>query len=192
MRALIIGLTVALATIGHAQEATLLHGCETLAGVTVTTGGDRPGTQLVNAWAAEYVTEGVASIRLGGHVAPEATGTAYVAMDLVIPETDFTGRALVLDLGSTLPEPTQAVYVRGLNAEGVTVLSWQRWESPLSEGMAEFVLVPGSSEVFTWEGSVVQTDDLSGVVKLRIFAGSRLPDADFNLYVDNIRVVAAP
>jgi hypothetical protein len=28
------------------------------------------------------------------------------------------------------------------------------------------------------------------VVKLRIFAGSRVPDADFNLYVDNIRVVS--
>lgn len=189
MRALIIMLIAGLVTTSHAQEATLLHGCETLVGVTVTTGGDRPGTQLVNAWAAEYVTEGVASIRLGGHVPPEATGTAYVAMDLVIPETDFTGRVLVLDLGSTLPEPTQAVYVRGLDAAGTTVLSWQRWESPLSEGMTQFVLVPGSSEVFTWEGSVVQTDDLAGVVKLRIFAGSRAPDADFNLYVDNIRVV---
>lgn len=192
MRALIIVLIVAPAAVGHAQEATLLHGCETLEGVTISVGGDRPGTQLVNAWAAEYVTEGVASIRLGGHAPADATGTTYVAMDLAIPPTDFSGRALVLDLGSTLPEPTQAVYVRGFNADGMTVLSWQRWGSPLSEGMTEFTLVPGSSEVFTWEDNVVQTDDLSGVVKLRIFAGSRVPDADFNLYVDNIRVAPIP
>jgi len=191
MRALVSILAVALATVGHAQEATLLHRCETLEGVTVTTGGDRPSTQLVNAWAAEYVTEGVASIRLGGHAPADATGSTYVAMDLAIPPTDFTGRALVLDAGSTLPEPTQAFYVRGLNADGLTVLSWQSWKNPLAEGMTEFVLVPGSSEVLKWEDNVVQTDDLSGVVKLRIYAGSRVLDSDFNLYVDNIRVVAA-
>lgn len=190
MRAPIVAvICAALATACPAQQVTLLHSCDTLEGVTLSTGTGQPGTQLVNAWAAEYVTEGVASIRLGGHAPADATGTTYVAMDIAIPETDFTGRALVLDAGSTLPEPTQAVYVRGYDAAGTTVLSWQRWGSPLTEGMREFVLVPGSSEVFTWESKVVQTDDLSGVVKLRIYAGSRVPDADFNIYVDNIRVV---
>jgi len=67
-------IVIALPTLAQ-QEATLIHGCETLEGVTVSTGADRAGTLLVIARAAEYVTEGLGSIRIGGHSPADATGS---------------------------------------------------------------------------------------------------------------------
>ncbi len=88
MRPLIISALIAIALPGLArQEATLIHGCETLDGVTVSTGKDREGTLLVIARAAEYVTEGLGSIRIGGHAPADATGSTYCSIDLTIPPT---------------------------------------------------------------------------------------------------------
>jgi len=172
-------------------EATLIHGCETLDGVTVSRGEDREDTLLVIARAAEYVTEGAGSIRIGGHSPADATGSTYCAIDLKIAPTDFTGRTLVFDAGSTLPVETQTLYVRAFDEAGDCVLSWQSWSNPLTEQMKTLVLTPGEDSAgLKWEPKVAVGDDRSAVVRLRFFTGTRVPDADFNLYVDNIRVAA--
>ena len=189
---MIFALIVIVAPCLAQQEATLIHGCETLDGVTVTTGKDREGTLLVIARAAEYVTEGLGSIRIGGHLPADATGSTYCAIDLTIPPTDVTDRALVFDAGSTLPVETQTLYARGFDEAGTCVLSWQSWSNPLAEAMKTFVLVPGQDmSGLRWEADVAVGDDCSAVVKLRFFTGTRVPDADFNTYVDNIRVAPA-
>ncbi|MGD9495045.1 MAG: FG-GAP-like repeat-containing protein [Armatimonadota bacterium] len=194
MRPLLIFALIVIAVPGLAQQdATLIHGCETLNGVTVTTGKEREGTLLVIARAAEYVTEGWGSIRIGGHSPADATGSTYCAIDLTIPPTDFTDRALVFDAGTTLPVQTQTLYARGFDEAGNCVLSWQSWSNPLAEQMKTFVLVPGrDSSGLKWEPDVAVSDDRSAVVRLRFFTGTRAADADFNTYIDNIRVAPVP
>jgi len=185
----IVALLTAFAAASSAQEnTTLLHGCETLDGVKVTTAADNPETLLVIARAAEYVTEGAGSIRISSRSPEDATGNSYVSFDLQIEPTDFTNRTLIFDAGTTMPETSGALYVRGYDEYGSCVLSWQNWAHPLEEGMKRFEAVPEQSGQLKWEPQEIENDDHSAVVRLRFYTGTHEAGTEFAMYVDNIRI----
>ncbi len=191
MRALAVAIIIAIpAGICAGQQATLVHGCEGLDGVRVSVGAERPETLLTNAWAAEYVTEGVAGVRISSRSPEDTEGNTYVAVDLDIEPTDFTERGLAVDAATSLPETSRAFYVRGFDDRGSIVMSWSNWEGLLTTQMQTFTLYPGfRSGEMKWEPGRIEAADRSAVVRLRFYTGTSEKGADFSLYLDNIRAV---
>ncbi|MBU0609146.1 MAG: hypothetical protein KKI08_14770, partial [Armatimonadetes bacterium] len=90
------------------------------------------------------------------------------------------------------PKLTQALYVRGYDAKGQPVLSWLNWSGPLKSEKATFELTPGLSlGPLQWEPGYLKSDDRSAVVKWEFYVGAHDPGVPFDLYLDNVRVVAS-
>ncbi|NLO06085.1 MAG: hypothetical protein GX131_09700, partial [candidate division WS1 bacterium] len=179
-------------TILPAEDATLLHACDALEGASISTGGNWPDTQLVVSDDPSFITEGSGSLRLSGTSPADATGNSYLSIDLVIPPSDFTGKVLRFDAGTSTPDQSEALYVRGYNSAGECALSWFSWSGLLSDQMQTFELYPAMARKgLTWEPEMVKTEAPIDVVKLRIYTGTHNPGAAFDLFVDNVRVEAS-
>ena len=191
MRSAIIAMTLCVATIGaYAQNATLLHPCDSLEGASIGMRSQIEETKLFVSHAAEHVTEGAGAVGAVS-LAPDTPGNTYVSIYLSIEPTDFTGRALVVDAASSTPERSQAFYVRGYAEDGDMVLSWQSWEGRLTAEAQQFTLTPGAdSSGLRWEPQRVEDDDHSAVVRLEFITGTGEKDVYYNATVDNVRVVA--
>lgn len=191
MRSAIIITTLCAAVIGaHAQNATLLHPCESLAGASLAMGAQIEETKLFISHAAEHVTEGAGAIGAVS-LAPDTPGNTYVSIYLDIEPNDFSDRALIVDAASSTPERSKAFYVRGYAEDGDMVLSWQSWEGRLTAEAQQFTLTPGAdSSGLRWEPDRVEDDDHSEVVRLEFITGTGEKDVYYNATVDNVRVVA--
>lgn len=191
MRLPIILALIAMTLPGLAQQdaGTVLNPCETTEGMTVDTGADWPGTALAVNTDARWVTEGAGSVRLSGTSPADATGNSYLCLALPIPATDFTGGVtLRLDAASSTPDQSQALYVRGYNAARECVLSWTSWGGLLTDQMQSFELHPGMSYAgMAWEADAVEGRAPLGVVRLRIYTGTRNAGQAFDIFVDNVR-----
>lgn len=162
---------------------------ETLQGVSI--GLNPPDTVLeLNADAA-YVSQGKKSLHLAGKRPVGAKGSTYLAIDIALEGLDMRGLALAFDAWTDTPEATQALYVRGYDATGKCVASWASWKVAW-KGKTSFELIPKLSlGQLAWEAEEIKSPDLSRIAKLRFYIGSRKDGADFGIYLDNIRTLAA-
>ncbi len=180
-----------LAAIAQDAEApVLVFDCDSLEGVTISGGADWPETKLELNTDAAYLSQGAASLHLSGVSPADATGNSYLSMDVDLGGADLTGKALLFDAWTSHPENTQALYVRGYDAEGICVLSFLNWSSPLGDGgKTTFELMRGFGRKLAWEPKMVESDDVSAVAKLRFYIGAHDKGVPFDLYLDNIRAV---
>ncbi len=172
----------------EAPQPVMLHDCDTLEGVSVSGGGDWPETTLELNTDPQYMSEGDASVHLYG-VSPEnATGNSYLSVDFEIGDVDMRGQKIMFDAWTSLPETTRALYVRGYNAAEECVLSYMSWGRPIGTEMTTIELTRGFSDVLAWEPGMIDTNDLSSVVRLRFYIGTSDPATQFDCFIDNIRL----
>jgi len=182
-----IALLAATLCCAHAQEATLLHSCEFLDGVSIGYSRQAEGTKLFVSFAADHVTEGAGAIGAVS-LAPDAPGNTYLSIYLPIEPIDFTDRALVFDAASSTPDRSRALYVRAYDERGNIVMSWQSWDGRLATEAQQFTLVPGEdSSGLKWEPQRIESEDRSAVVRLEFITGTGEDNVYFNLTVDNVR-----
>ena len=165
-----------------------VHSCEDLATVSVADRSGLAATRVELVTDAAQVSEGNGSLRLSSVSGPEEK-VVYISMDLTVPVTDLTGKALLLDAWTSDARVTRAFYVRGYDAQGRCMLSWMSWSGLLYEHSKEFALLPGaSSSGMTWEPGKITSSDLSALVRLRLYVGTKAADSLCDLYLDNVRV----
>lgn len=182
-------IVTALPVLAQQDAEVMLNRCETTEGMTIDTGANWPGTVLEVNTDARFITEGRASVHLGGTSPANATGNSYLCLGMPIPPTDFTGDVtLMFDAASSTPGQSQALYVRGYNAAHECVLSWTSWGGLLTDRMQTFELHPGMSHAgLAWEADAVEGREPVGVVKLRIYTGTHAAGVPFDIFVDNVR-----
>lgn len=168
----------------------VLNTCDDLAGWTVAQGKGYPETKLEIATDPKLVTEGQGSLHVATVSPKDATGNTYLSVILTTPPTDIRKQALVFDAWTTDPSRTRALYVRGYDAQGNTVLSWMSWAGPLKAEVTPYELHPGYSlGPLQWEPAVLKSDDRSAVVRWEFYVGTPQPGTAFDLYLDNLRLV---
>lgn len=183
---------VLMTSLAFAQTPTLINGFETLAGVTVMQSKDLPTTKLTITTEAEQITEGKGALHLAATSPTPATGNTYASVVVTTPPVDMRGKALQFDAWTTLPATTGALYVRGYDKQGQPVLSWMSWANPLQAGKQTFELVPGVSlGALSWEPGFIKSTDHSAVVRWEFYIGTSQPGVDYDLYLDNMRVVTS-
>lgn len=119
-------------------------------------------------------------------------GSHYNGLMIPLPARDLRGQQLVLDLATSTPETTQAVYVRLYDANGKRVASWNTWDRPLANGPINVRLQTGlNSGGFLWEPKEIQGDAAS-VASIEIIAGTRATNVVFDLRAGNLRTAPPP
>jgi len=172
-----------------AQQPATLHGCDALDGARLDLGSnwDISGLEVVT--DPGFPVEGAGALRLYGTSPAGHDGNSYLSARVTIPPTDFGGQALVFDAASSTPAESQALYVRGFDAEGTCVMSWTSWNGQLKAEMQSFTLhprLPGGG--IAWEPDFVKSDDLSAVTSFVFFTGTHNAGVEFNMVLDNIRI----
>lgn len=139
-----------------------------------------------------YTAQGAASVRLSGTSRNEGEGNRYLALNVPVPGVDLTGRMLTFSAWTSLPESTQAFYVRAFDAEGSRVASWMSWSGALGATAGHaFELQPRLSlGGLAWEEC---DTPIAGhpVTRLEFIIGTSEAGLPIDLYVDNLCVVPA-
>ncbi|MGQ9731674.1 MAG: FG-GAP-like repeat-containing protein [Candidatus Zipacnadales bacterium] len=139
-----------------------------------------------------YVSEGQASVRLSAVSRAEAEGNHYVSLIVPLPAVDLADRMITFDAWTSLPEATQALYVRAYDADGKVIVSWNNWGAPLSSGRTHhFELQPEVSlGGFAWEADKITA---SGTIAQRIefIMGTHEKGTEFDIFLDNLCIVPA-
>ncbi len=168
----------------------MVWGAESLEGIKGDMGADQPGAVFELNTDKACISEGNASLKLAGVSPTPRTGNSYMAVRVPVEPFDMTDRALALDVWSTEPANTKALYVRGYNAEGKCVMSWNTWSADVSEQKTTVTLIPGMSKgMLAWDAGAVEAEDRTAVTQLRIYTGTSPEATPFNMYVDNVQAV---
>ena len=181
-------------TVSKATMDALLAG-ETIDGIVITTGAGAPGTKLELNTNPDFVSQGKGSTHLMGKKPADSKKgkSAYVAMDIPLAGVSLKGQSIKIDAWSSHPAATKGFYVRGYAADGKCAVSWASWGADAfwKQGKKTIEATPNSSGDMSWEAHEIKTKDLSSIVKLRVYIGTRDPGAEFDVYLDNIRFVKA-
>jgi len=172
-----------------AQQAGGLHSCDTVEALSLDLGKnwDRSGIEVVT--EPGFEVEGAGALRLYGTSPAGHEGNSYLSTRVAIPATDFRGQALVFDAATSTPAESQALYVRGFDAESNCVLSWTSWSGQLRAEAQTWTLHPGlPSGGLAWESEYVKSDDRSAVTELVFFVGTHNAGVEFDMVLDNIRL----
>jgi len=175
--------------LGAESSYRLIHGLNSLDGVTMTWGGNVTDKDLRLCTDARYRSEGAGSIHLRG-VASAHKGNQYLAVKITVPPTDMTDRRLRFDAWTTTPQNTNALYVRYYNPKGQMVSSWNNWSSPFRRGIAQtFALRSGASgRGFRYEANSVSGRPCNNVVAIEFIIGTREKNVPFDVFIDNVRL----
>ena len=153
----------------------MLHSCDTLDGLRLDSGSgwERSGLEIVA--DPGFPVEGAGALRIYGTSPADREGNSYLSVRVSIPATDFRGQALVFDAATSTPAESEALYVRGYDAEGGCVLSWTSWNGQLQAEKQTFALHPRiPSGGIAWEPGVIKSDDHSAVTSL-VSTSANLP-----------------
>ncbi|MBM3497100.1 MAG: hypothetical protein FJX74_00365 [Armatimonadetes bacterium] len=176
---------------GPAQEAaTWRHDLEATEGLTSGWGQLCDDIQVTLNQDAAYIAEGGGSVRLFGVSRAEGEGNRYLALNVPAPDVDLTGGMLTFHAWTSLPESTQALYVRAYDAEGKRVASWYSWSGVLggTAGHA-FELQPMLSlGGLAWEDCDTPVEG-HPVRRFEFIIGTGAKGVPIDLYVDDLRVV---
>ena len=187
--AIVAGLLV-LSFAGAQPRTQALSTCDALTGWAVGNAAKAPETKLEISADARFIAEGKGALYASTVSPKDATGNSYLSVILTTPPVDMTGQALLFEAATTDPKVTQALYVRGYDAKGNTVLSWLSWAGPLKGDKTTFELAPGVSlGPLQWEPGVIKSDDRRAIVKWEFYVGAHDPGVPFDLYLDNLRLV---
>lgn len=171
-------------------QAQLIHSCDDTQGWRVNMGAPFPETKLEISTDARFVSEGRGCLHAATVSPKEAPGNTYLSLVLTTPPLNIEGKALCFEAGTSDAQLSRALYVRGYDAQGQTVLSWMSWGGPLKNEKSTFELVPGVSlGPLQWEPGVIKSDNRRAIVKWEFYVGTHEAGAPFDLYLDNIRLV---
>lgn len=186
---LAIAIATLLAAHASAQEK-MLHPCESIEGVKISWGKQYADTELSLNTDAAYVSQGKASVRIFSVTQPDAKSNTYIAFRLPVEPVDLKGKAIEFEAWTSRPDTTKALYVRGFNAAGKHVVSWNDWAGPIKKEATTFHLEPGESSQLNWEQKKVEVEGET-IVYFDFIAGSSTKGDPMDLYVDNLRLVPA-
>lgn len=184
----VVALAVASFSTGVGAEIVLLHNCDSAAGARLTWGTGVAGKSLTVVTDEAFVSEGTGSLHLSGRATGEQV-RPYLGVMIPVPATDLCNRTVLVDLWTSTPETTHALYLRLYNDKGEKVGSWSNWSSPFTGGPRQtFKFHRGiSSPGFSFEPRVVGNRTPDAVTAVELIIGTRSRSERFDLYVDNLR-----
>lgn len=116
----------------------------------------------------------------------------YIGVMLPVPVRDVRRQQVLLDVRSTTPEATTSVYVRLYDATGKRVGSWNGHPHlPTSAPVTLRLQIGAGSEGFGWESREIK-GEASAVTKIELIAGTRQPNAAYDLIATNLRTAPTP
>ena len=168
------------------------HGLESTESLTTAWGSKCEDIKITLNEDAAYIAEGDASVHLSAKSVEDHDGNHYVSVKIPAPGLDMDGKMVVFNAWTSLPDATRALYVRGLAADGGKVLSWNNWGGILgSSATHEFELQTGvSMGGMSWEEQEIAAAG-QPVTVLEVLMGTNQHGVEFDLFVDNLRVVPA-
>ncbi|MBM4046617.1 MAG: hypothetical protein FJ279_16015, partial [Planctomycetes bacterium] len=170
------------------QEALkLVTGLETAEGLKKTYATNLTSSALEANPDARYVSEGKASLKLSA-TASAAEGNQYLGAMIPVKLFDVAARSLLLDVWTSTPERTQALYVRLYDDAGKVIGSWNNWGLALKAHEKATVRLQRdiSRGGFSYESKLI-TSASTTVHRIEVITGTRDKNVPFDLYVDNIR-----
>jgi hypothetical protein len=181
---------LALTALCFAQgQPVVIHNCDDLAGVSVGWSTNLPDTKLEVVTDPAQVAEGKGSLHLVAVSPANPKANSYVSVILKAPPSDLTGKQIAFEAWTATPDKSLALYVRGSDAQGRCVVSWNSWGGLLRAGRRTFTLVPGLSlGGFAWEPDMVKSEDHTAVVSWEIITGTHDAGVTYDLCVDNLRL----
>jgi outer membrane protein assembly factor BamB len=184
----LFALSLLAAPLGAQQGAVLLFDADTLTGAVLSVSGKAPDSKLVVNTDPQFVSQGQGSLHLSSVSDPQAAGNTYLSVMITTPAVDMTSRALLLDVWSSTPAESRALYVRGYDAKGDCALSWASWSGLLQREKTILRLVPGMSRGgVSWEPAMIKAADRTAVVRWEIYTGTSGKGVKYDMYVDNLR-----
>jgi len=116
----------------------------------------------------------------------------YTGVMLPVPLCDVRKQQILLDVRSTTPDATTSVYVRLYDAAGKRVGSWNGHPHlPTSTPVTLRLQIGVGSDGFGWESREIKVE-ASTVTKIELIAGTRQPNAAYDLIVTNLRTAPPP
>ncbi|NUQ61099.1 MAG: hypothetical protein HUU20_01335, partial [Pirellulales bacterium] len=184
--------SAAMARAGIPEKTILIHGLESVQGITNTWGGDCTDRRMESSNRENFVSEGKASVRLTGRSSPKSQ-SHYNALKIPLDGVDLDCRTVMFDCWTTTPEDTQAVYLRLYTKDGKTAGSWSNWGSPFIQSpritvRLDYGMGRGG---FSWEEKNIDAENARSIAAAEIIIGTRAPEAMFDIYVDNLRASEA-
>ncbi len=190
VRSLTVLALIAVAVTCFAQQPATLNSLDALEGIRLDHGDGWEDSGLEIVSDPGFAVEGDGALRIHGTSPADRDGNSYLSARIDIPLTDFDGRALVFDAASSTPDESQALYVRAFDAAGDCVLSWTSWNGQLRAEKQTWTLHPGLTDGgLAWETDYVESDDHSAVTELQFIVGTHNAGVQFDMVLDNIRVV---
>ncbi|MFO8081099.1 MAG: PQQ-binding-like beta-propeller repeat protein [Armatimonadota bacterium] len=189
MRLLTVFALIAVLVPCYAAEVATLNACDSLEDFRIDLGKDWEHSDLEVVTDPGFAVEGDGAVRIHGTSPADRDGNSYLSVRVAIPTTDFDAKALSFDAATSTPDESEALYVRGFDADGNAVLSWTSWNGQLEAGKKTWTLHPGlSDQGLAWESSYIESDDRSAVASLVFIVGTHNAGADFDMVLDNIRI----
>jgi outer membrane protein assembly factor BamB len=116
----------------------------------------------------------------------------YVGVMLPVPLRDVRKQQILLDVRSSTPEATTSVYVRLYDAAGKRVGSWNGHPHlPASTPVTLRLQIGSGSDGFGWEPREIK-GEASAVTRIELIAGTRQPNAAYDLIATNLRTTPTP
>ncbi|MCX6898495.1 MAG: PQQ-binding-like beta-propeller repeat protein [Verrucomicrobia bacterium] len=146
-------------------------------------------------WGSNSSEKRIESAAGGVRVSARANNVAeshYVGVMLPVPVRDVRKQQLLLDLQTSTPDATSSIYVRLYDAAGKRVGSWNGHPHlPASVPVTLRLAVGAGYEDFGWESKEIK-GEASAVTKIELIAGTRQPNAIYDLIAGNLRTTPAP
>ncbi|PIZ44901.1 MAG: hypothetical protein COY42_13195 [Armatimonadetes bacterium CG_4_10_14_0_8_um_filter_66_14] len=195
MRLLLPYLGVALVLLPRAasSDVFLLHNCDSDKGTTLTWGADVDAKSVAVATDKQFVSEGTGSLHLSG-TATGKSERAYLGVKIPVAKADLRERTLLVDVWTSTPAATNALYVRLYDGAGQKVGSWVNWGDPFSGAARQTLKLHRlvSAGGFAFEAQEVEDRQPSEVTAVELVVGTRVKEGRFDLYVDNVRYGTQP
>jgi len=135
------------------------------------------------------VTEGKAAMRMVAKTTEQKEGSKYTSVVVTVEPFRMKDHLLLMDVGTTTPDRTRGFYVRLRDAKGKIVASWSTWRLRAKRGEPKRVRLQQGLNLdgMGYEKRIVEAPDAL-VKTIEIIMGTRDPNVEFDLVVDNVRI----
>jgi hypothetical protein len=108
----------------------------------------------------------------------------YAQCSIPVKPVSLKGKALVFQAWSNTPQNTMAFYIRGMNAKGECVASWQSWNNTINKNPKNIILIQGENySGLKWEPYMIKGVLDSPIVKFVVFIGTRKKNCKFDVLI---------